>query len=151
MATTTTAAAASQYLRRQALLDASSHMDSLRMAQTGAIGIQRPYLEPGTMRDMRVPSSLTMGSGSGRGSTSVMPDNLSQYSQQQQQQQQIYNSTSSSGSGSSGKELNIGTTGSDSLKKRRATENSEHSDNLMKRIRPSNYNEGQQQQQQHYK
>jgi hypothetical protein len=52
---TTPLTASHQYWRRQALLEASSHLDSIRMAQAGAIGIQRPALEPGGLRDLRVP------------------------------------------------------------------------------------------------
>lgn len=58
---TTPLAASQQYWRRQALLEASSHLDSIRMAQAGAIGIQRPALEPGGLRDLRVP--LPSGNG----------------------------------------------------------------------------------------
>ncbi|CAB9505510.1 expressed unknown protein [Seminavis robusta] len=57
-AVNTTPLAASQYWRRQALLEASTHLDSLRMAQAGAIGIQRPTLEPGGLRDLRMPAHL---------------------------------------------------------------------------------------------
>jgi hypothetical protein len=60
-AANTTPLAASQYWRRQALLEASTHLDSLRMAQAGAIGIQRPTLEPGALRDLRMPAHLGGG------------------------------------------------------------------------------------------
>ena len=75
----TTPLAASQYWRRQALLEASSHMDSLRMAQAGAIGIQRPVLEPGGLRDLRVPANLSLSGFGG--------DDAQQQFQQQQLQQ----------------------------------------------------------------
>lgn len=58
---TTPLTASHQYWRRQALLEASSHLDSIRMAQAGAIGIQRPSLEPGGLRDLRVPMPATNG------------------------------------------------------------------------------------------
>ena len=64
---TTPLSASHQYWRRQALLEASSHLDSIRMAQAGAIGIQRPSLEPGGLRDLRVPLQSGNGMGGGFG------------------------------------------------------------------------------------
>lgn len=64
---TTPLAASHQYWRRQALLEASSHLDSIRMAQAGAIGIQRPSLEPGGLRDLRVPLPSGNGMSGGLG------------------------------------------------------------------------------------
>ena len=121
----TTPMAASQFWRRQALLDASSHMDSLRMAQSGAVGIQRPPLEPGGMRDLRVPSNLMMMGGMNGG----MPDD---FSQQQME---------------GGKDVDGG-----GMFKKRPVDSSSSNDGMMKRIRRSNNNDtttdGQQQQQQ---
>jgi len=74
----TTPLAASQYWRRQALLEASSHMDSLRMAQAGAIGIQRPVLEPGGLRDLRVPANLSL---QGYGGDDSQQNNMQQHMQ----------------------------------------------------------------------
>lgn len=85
----TTPLAASQYWRRQALLEASSHMDSLRMAQAGAIGIQRPVLEPGGLRDLRVPANLSLGGFGG--------DDSSQHQQMQQHLQNNNNDGSYGG------------------------------------------------------
>ena len=119
---------ASQFWRRQALLDASSHMDSLRMAQSGAVGIQRPTsLEPGGMRDLRVPSHL-MGNMNNN-MVGGMPDDFSQQPSMEGTVKDV------DGGG---------------MFKKRPVDSSNPSDDMVKRIRRGNdpaAGDGQQQQQ----
>ena len=118
---TTPMAASQQYWRRQALLDASSHMDSLRMAQAGAIGIQRPTLEPGSMRDLRVPNNLMGG-------------NMNMPGDDFQQQQQMEGGA---------KDIDAG----GMMKKRRGSSAAAAaSEEMVKRMRRSNDPDGQQRQ-----
>ena len=58
---TTPLSSASEYWRRQqALLEASTQLDSLRMSQ-GGMGMQRSNaLDPGNLRDLRMPPSMNM-------------------------------------------------------------------------------------------
>jgi hypothetical protein len=67
---TTPLSSANDYWRRQqALLEASTQLDSLRMAQ-GSMGMQRSSLDPGQLRDLRMPPSMyqqNVGAGGGGG------------------------------------------------------------------------------------